>query len=518
MADALYRRYRPNLFSDVAAQEHIVRVITRQIADGKLSHAYLFSGPRGVGKTTIARLMARALNCENRKEGEFEPCGKCSACIEAAAGRAVDTVEIDAASYTGVDHVREHIIEAVRYAPQRKKKVFIIDEVHMLSKSAFNALLKTLEEPPDHVHFILATTELHKIPDTVISRCQRLAFLRIPASEMRARVEEIAKQEGKELDAEVIDVVITKSEGCLRDAESLLGQLLAISDKKVTLDEVKAILPLVDDTFLESLLKAAATCHELDVKTFLEEFVDRSSDVDLLIDELIQFARSVYHGEKQADIERGALMSLISALLEAKELPRFDIVPQLPLELALMKHCSAPAAAPAAPARPEPAPPAPKPQPTPEPAAAPQSTAVQAEPVTERKLAAEDAGVPEALHDMSEESDLAIVASSASGIVTVDEIRSKWRRCVEAVSKRSMSLPLVLGNANPTEIEGDIVRVAFSHQFHYEAISKPKNVSILSEAMSEILQREVRVEPTFEAPESEKQLNELAANFGGQVL
>jgi DNA polymerase-3 subunit gamma/tau len=508
------------LFSDVAAQEHIVRVITRQIADGNLNHAYLFSGPRGVGKTTIARLMAKSLNCDNRKEGDFEPCGKCGACEEATLGRAVDTIEIDAASHTGVDHVREHIIEAARYAPQRKKKVFIIDEVHMLSKSAFNALLKTLEEPPEHVHFILATTELQKIPDTVVSRCQRLAFLRIPADKMRERITEIAKSEKKQVDDDVIDVVISKSEGCLRDAESLLGQLLAISDKKVTLEEVKAILPLVDDAFLAELLKAGVDCHELEVKKLLEEYTDRSSDIDLLIDELIQFTRAVYHGEKQAEVERGALMPVIISLLEAKELPRFDIVPQLPLELALMKHCNAAVAAPAAPPRAEPAPPASRPQLKPEsaPAPEPRPTAVQAEPVSDQQLAAEDAGVPKDLHHISEESDVAIVASSASGIVTVDEIRSKWRRCVEAVSKRSMSLPLVLGDAVPQDIEGDIVKVAFNHRFHFEAISKPKNVGILSEAMSEILQREVRVEPVFEAPEEEKQLNNLAANFGGQVM
>jgi DNA polymerase-3 subunit gamma/tau len=173
----LYRKYRPQKFTDLVGQEYIVQTITNEIKLEHLAHAYLFSGPRGVGKTTLARLLAKAVNCSNRAKDTFEPCEECSSCQEITLGRNVDVIEIDAASQTGVDNVRENIIENAQYKPTKSPyKVFIIDEVHMLSTSAFNALLKTLEEPPAHCIFVLATTELHKLPATILSRCERFNF------------------------------------------------------------------------------------------------------------------------------------------------------------------------------------------------------------------------------------------------------------------------------------------------------------------------------------------------------
>src|ERR671929_1402609 len=187
----LARKYRPQSFADMAGQEHVVRTLSNALKTGQLAHAFLFTGPRGVGKTTSARLVAKALNCVRGPTAE--PCGVCSPCVEIAEGRAVDVVEIDAASNNGVDNVRD-IVEAVKYRPARDRyKVFVVDEVHMLSTGAFNALLKTLEEPPPHVLFIMATTELHKVPDTILSRCQQFEFRTIPTSKIVERLRLIAE-------------------------------------------------------------------------------------------------------------------------------------------------------------------------------------------------------------------------------------------------------------------------------------------------------------------------------------
>jgi DNA polymerase-3 subunit gamma/tau len=203
---ALYHKHRPQTFSSIWGQEHIIQTITNQIKNNKLAHAYLFSGPRGVGKTTTARLLAKAANCRNRKNGEFEPCDTCDSCQEITSSRSIDVMEMDAASHTGVDNVREQIIENAQTQPTKSKyKIFIIDEAHMLSTSAFNALLKTLEEPPDFVIFILATTELNKVPETIISRCQRFDFKRLPAETIKKQIKKIAKTEGVEIDPAVID-------------------------------------------------------------------------------------------------------------------------------------------------------------------------------------------------------------------------------------------------------------------------------------------------------------------------
>src|SRR3989339_1561754 len=245
----IYRKYRPQTFAEIAGQEHITKTIASEIASGKIAHAYLFSGPRGVGKTTLARLIAKSLNCQNRAEGAFEPCNTCSSCTETTDGRNIDVIEVDAASHTQVDNVRENIIENAQFKPTRGKyKIFIIDEVHMLSNSSFNALLKTLEEPPAHCIFILATTEVHKILPTIVSRCQRFAFQKIPYELMKTRLEEICASEEIAVDKHVLDRIINKSDGCLRDAESLLGQIFSLNIKKITMADTAIILPASDAT------------------------------------------------------------------------------------------------------------------------------------------------------------------------------------------------------------------------------------------------------------------------------
>lgn len=222
---ALYRKWRPKTFSDVVGQEHITSTLKRQVAEGRLSHAYLFTGTRGTGKTTCAKILAKAVNCENPQDGD--PCNACSSCLGIESGAFLDVMELDAASNNGVDNVRALRDEAVYSPAQVKKRVYIVDEVHMLSTAAFNALLKILEEPPEHLMFVLATTELHKVPATILSRCQRFSFRRILPRDIEARLEYVAKEERIDLRSDGAELLSRLSDGALRDALSLLDQCAA---------------------------------------------------------------------------------------------------------------------------------------------------------------------------------------------------------------------------------------------------------------------------------------------------
>jgi len=250
------RKYRPRLFKEVVGQEVPVKVLRGAVKGNRLSHAYLFAGPRGVGKTTLARILAKAVNCPNAKEGE--PCGECEVCKEIDRGSFPDLIEMDAASNRGIDDVRA-LREAVQYRPIKgKKKVYIIDEAHMLTKEAFNALLKTLEEPPPDTLFILCTTEYDKIPPTILSRCQRLLFSRLKEEEVVNYLKEICKKEGLECEEEALRILAQASEGCLRDAASLLDQSATYGEGKVRAKEVRELLGIPEEgkvlAFLKDLL------------------------------------------------------------------------------------------------------------------------------------------------------------------------------------------------------------------------------------------------------------------------
>jgi len=275
---ALYRKFRPTTFEDVKGQDHIVTTLRNQIKAGRIGHAFLFTGTRGTGKTTSAQILARAVNCEAPADGN--PCGECPMCRSIAAGTSMNVIEIDAASNNGVDNIRE-IVEEVRYSPtEGKYKVYIIDEVHMLSAGAFNALLKTLEEPPSYVIFILATTEVHKIPITILSRCQRYDFRRITVEEIAGRLKELTTAENLAVEDRALRYVATAADGSMRDAISLLDQCVAFYlGETLTYDKVLEVLGTVDVSIFGKLMSYIRTANVTEALRLLDEIVTRGREL-----------------------------------------------------------------------------------------------------------------------------------------------------------------------------------------------------------------------------------------------
>jgi len=287
----LARKWRPQRFEDVIGQEHVVRTLKNSIDSERLAHAYLFTGVRGVGKTSVARILAKALNCE--KGPTAVPCNECSHCREITAGNAVDVLEIDGASNTGVDDVRE-LRENVRYLPQSSRyKVYIIDEVHMLSVAAFNALLKTLEEPPAHVVFIFATTEAHKIPTTILSRCQRFDFRRIARAEIIKGLEDVCRREEYAIDSSDLALIAREAEGSMRDALSLLDQVVSFAGGEVPRGEVARALGIVDRTWISRIIASVMDGDAGAALDIVGRAFDRGYNMRELLRELVAYVRNM---------------------------------------------------------------------------------------------------------------------------------------------------------------------------------------------------------------------------------
>ncbi|MBI4971574.1 MAG: DNA polymerase III subunit gamma/tau, partial [Candidatus Omnitrophica bacterium] len=286
------RKYRPQTLTDLVGQEHVATTLRNALKQGRVAQSFLFSGTRGVGKTSSARILAKMLNCEKAKPGD-DPCQKCPSCVEITRGSGLDVMEIDGASNRGIDEIR-NLREGVKFKPMTGKyKIYIIDEVHMLTGEAFNALLKTLEEPPEHVKFVFATTEVHKVPLTILSRCQRFVFRRIPSAEIVKTLEAVAKEEGIKVDKESLFLIAKQSEGSLRDGESLLEQMVSFCGKNLKREEVEEALGLSSQSALFAFVEAISARDSKRVLELLDELIGRGQDLAHLVTGLLETFRAL---------------------------------------------------------------------------------------------------------------------------------------------------------------------------------------------------------------------------------
>jgi DNA polymerase-3 subunit gamma/tau len=494
---ALYRRYRPQTFSAIVGQEHVTRTLRNAIASGQVAHAYLLAGVRGTGKTSIARLIAKAVNCPNAKDGE--PCDRCQTCVAIRDGRFLDLIEIDAASNRGIDEMRD-LRDKVRFAPsQGQYKVYVIDEAHQLTTEAFNALLKTLEEPPPHAMFILATTESQKIPATIVSRTQRFDLRRIPHKGIVAQLQKIVEQEKLRADSAALDAIARHAQGSLRDAESMLDMVIAFANGAITLKEVDDLLGSSDWEETAALFDALAAADGAEGVQLVARLVDDGRDLRLFVRRAIDHARALVFtratgkppesaSEQMATRLRAQaqglsldqLAKIAKRLVETEQHLRTSEGTPLPLELAILDLVTSnEKLAPPPDARREAGRPA-----TARPA--PTSSAG-----TETRRDA-PRGAVVAIAERRGTAEATITVGAASPVVKLETVRKAWGELVDRAKERSIGKAAQLAKAEPLAIEGATIVVGFGEEFA-RLLWQNKGRSELEQDLSEILKATVRV-------------------------
>jgi DNA polymerase-3 subunit gamma/tau len=516
---SLYQIHRPQTFGSVIGQEHIIKTLTNQIKNSRVSHAYLFSGPRGIGKTTTARLLAKAMNCENKDSESFEPCNSCHSCREISESRAIDVIEIDAASNTGVDNVRTNIIENAQFKPTKSKfKIFIIDEAHMLSVNAFNALLKIMEEPPSYIIFILATTEPGKLLQTITSRCQRFDFKKIPFEELKKHISNLANQEKIKIDSEVLDRIVSMSDGCARDAISLADQLMTSGDKQITKETASMILPYASIQYVIDLAEALIT---KDIKIAFK-IIENNNDLtgqESLFDQLISVLRTILiiksNGKNMIafdfnaddlkklqkisqDITAKEIILLLDILLERKTQIKSSPIPSMPLEMAIFEWCGE---------------------------YRHNNTnnldnSTDSDGSTNNNVEqTENSKEKDKIKTTIKEKVKKIVGISKQ--VELSEIEQIWPKLIEKLEQESPSLVFILKMAEIKSIKNNELALSVQYPFHIDKLKEHKCKRQIEELVSLLLNADIKIQAILKEnieKNANSEVQELASLIGGNVI
>jgi DNA polymerase III subunit gamma/tau len=502
---ALYLRFRTRSFEDVKGQEHVTRTLRNAVKLGRPAHAYLFTGPRGTGKTSVARILYRAANCENLQDGD--PCNTCTLCTAALEGRALDLVEIDAASNRGIDDIRD-LRDKVAYHPgEGRYRVYIIDEAHELTAQAWDALLKTLEEPPPHAMFVLATTEAHKVPATIVSRCQRFDFRRIPYEVTRALLADVAASEGMHVEPAVLERLALVARGGLRDALSLLDQLEAFAGGQIDMAVARAALSLPSIEAVQAVIDGMTRHDPSLVMATLSDATEGGADLRLFVEELIVHLRALLllnlGADSRLDDElpsdevewlrtrapswlRSTLMTLVQTLSEALARTKDAAQFQVQTEVAVLTACDVETVAIPVPAprRVESAPQPPPP------------------PLPQEQPPAEIASPPPA----------------PAPVVADANLKTRWPDVVEQVKTRNPILASLLGSAQPVGVEDNLLTVSFGTDFNRKSAEKSAHRQIIETAFERVYGAPYRLRCTVGADSQASLLDDPVINYAARTF